>query len=118
MPVFLRLRWAAFRLVRSLRRSILHDENEWELDADTRGRPILTAGPFRIVIVPRSMRVFDAVHLYCDDVEVWLPIIARLRLRNAVRLFVLRHAVDGLPDADAKRQKHALARPERPTHSA
>jgi hypothetical protein len=105
MPVFLRVRWAAFRLVRALRRSILAGDEEWELDSDSHGRPLLTAGPFRIVIAPRAIRLFDAIHLYVDGVEVWLPILARLRLRNAVRWLVLQHARARLLDIEAQANK-------------
>ena len=101
--LFLRVRIAAFRLVRQLRRSLLNEEEpQWEIDSDTQGRPILTSGSFRILIVPRAVRLFDAVHLYCDDVEIWLPILARIRLRNAVRLLLLRHASDSLPESDTQ----------------
>lgn len=102
MPMFLRVRWIAFRLVRALRRSILSGDEDWELDADSRGRPLVAAGPFRIVIEPRAVRLFDAIHLYVDCVEVWLPIVARLRLRNAVRMLLLRHASDSLSMRDQK----------------
>ena len=97
--LFLRVRIAAFRLVRQLRRSLLDDEEQiWEIDSDPQGRPILTSGPFRILIVPRAIRLFDAIHLHCDDVETWLPILARIRLRNAVRLYLLRTALEELGD--------------------
>ena len=81
-----------------------------ELEADSRGRPILTAGSMRIVIDPRAVRLFDAIHLYVDGVEVWLPILARLRLRSAVRWFVLRHAAENFAEVEARRTRSTRTR--------
>ena len=109
--LFLRVRFAAFGLVRQLCRSLLQDEEQaWKFDSDTSGRPVLTSGSFRILIVPRAVRLLDAVHLYCDDVETWLPILARLRLRNAVRLYLLRTALDQLDDGEKSAAKSTRTR--------
>ena len=82
----------ARRLARQLRRSMLTERELWGIDADRQGRPVLSRGRFRIAIVPRNLRLFDAVHLFCDEVEVWLPLVARIRLRNAVRFIIARFA--------------------------
>lgn len=92
MPVFLQLRFKAMCLANAFRRSLLKQPELWTIDADRQGRPIVSAGPFRIMLVPRPVRVVDAVHLYFDDAEVWLPLVPRIRLRNAVRLLILRRA--------------------------
>jgi hypothetical protein len=96
MPIFIRLRLAAMRLARALRRSILEDTKQWEIDADRQGRACLTAGPFQIVVAPRAVRLFDALYVYCGGAEVWLPLWSRLRLRNAVRLVLAENAIEML----------------------
>ena len=94
MPVFIRMRLAAIRLAGALRRSILNERNVWEIDVDEAERTFVAAGPFRIVLVPRAVRLFDAVHVYCDEAEVWIPLWWRLRLRNAVRLLMAETALE------------------------
>jgi len=109
----LRVRWAGWRLVGRLRRELLSAAEEWELEAEEDGSPALTRGAFRIEIVPRAVRLLDAIHLYCDDVEVWLPLVPRIRLRNAVRLFLLRKASAGWGAGNAKREKSLRSRGQR-----
>ena len=82
------------QLARQLRRSMLTERESWAIDADRQGRPILSRGRFRIAIVPRNLRIFDEIHVFCDEVEVWLPLLPRVRLRNAARFIVLRYALD------------------------
>lgn len=96
MPVFFRMRIAAIRLARALLRSILGETKNWDIEVDEDGRPGLSAGPFRLVITPRAVRLFDALHLYCDGAEIWLPLWWRLRLRNAVRLVLAENALEML----------------------
>lgn len=100
MPVFIRVRLAAIRLARTVRRSILTEHKLWEIDADEAERPSISAGPFRLLVTPRAVRLFDALHLYCDGVEVWLPLWWRLRLRNAVRLVIAENALEMFDAAD------------------
>lgn len=100
MPVFIRVRLAAIRLARALRRSILDESKLWEIDAVESERPSIAAGPFRLVITPRSVRLFDALHVYCDGAEVWLPLLWRLRLRNALRLVIAEQALESFEKAD------------------
>jgi hypothetical protein len=100
MPVFVRMRFVAIRLARSLRRSILTERQLWEIDVDAAGCPQLVAGPFRVVIGPRPVRLLDALHVYCGGAEIWLPIVWRLRLRNAVRLVLVENALDMFASAD------------------
>jgi hypothetical protein len=105
MPVFIRMRLAAIRLARALRRSMLTQRKLWEIDADSEGRPCLSAGPFRVVIAPRTVRLLDALHLYCGGTEIWLPAVWRLRLRNAARLVILENALELLAASDLERQR-------------
>jgi hypothetical protein len=100
MPVFIRMRLAAIRLARALRRSILTERKLWEIDSDSMGRPCVMAGPFRIVIAPRAVRLFDALHVYCGRAEVWLPLLWRLRLRNTVRWLLADTALELFKSAD------------------
>ena len=118
MPVFIRVRLAAIRLARSIRRSILTETKLWEIDADEAERPSIAAGPFRLVITPRAVRLFDALHLYCDGAEVWLPLLWRLRLRNAVRLVIAENALEMFDKADltvSSKKARTMRRRERQT---
>jgi hypothetical protein len=47
------------------------------------------------VLEPRAVRVFDSIHLYYDDAEIWLPLLQRTRLRAATRLLLTRFAAQG-----------------------
>jgi hypothetical protein len=100
MPVFIRLRLVSVRLARALRRSILTERKLWEIDVDEDGNPFVAAGPFRVVITPRPVRLLDALHVYCGGAEIWLPIVWRLRLRNAVRLVLVENALEMFASAD------------------
>jgi len=119
MPIFIRLQLAAIRLARALRRSILDESKNWDIEVDEDGRPSLLSGPFRLVITPRSVRLFDAFHLFCDGAEIWLPLWWRLRLRSAVRLVLAENALEML-DAEepAKTSKPARAARRREKQSA
>jgi hypothetical protein len=112
MPVFIRLRLAAIRLARTLRRSILCETRNWDIEVDEDGRPGLSAGPFRLVITPRAVRLFDALHLYCEGAEIWLPLWWRLRLRNAVRFVLAENALETL-DAEKRTETAKPARTAR-----
>jgi hypothetical protein len=79
-------------LARKVRASLTEANGKWEIDADEDGRPRLTSGRFGIVLAPRAVRLFDAIHLYCEGAEIWLPFIARLRLRAAARYRLIRAA--------------------------
>ena len=100
MPVFIRLRLISVRLARALRRSILTEQTLWEIDVDENGCPLVAAGPFRVILAPRAVRLLDALHVYCGGAEVWIPLVWRLRLRNAVRLMIVQNAFDMLDSAD------------------
>ena len=92
MLPFIHARLEARRLTHRLRKSLIRQDDNWGIDADRMGRPILCTGHFRLVIVPRALRLFDAIHVFCDEAEVWLPLLPRLRLRAAVRYHLLRYA--------------------------
>jgi hypothetical protein len=114
MPVSIRMRLTAIRLARALRRSILTERRLWEIDVDAANCPLLSAGPFRVVVVPRAVRLLDAVHLYCGGAEVWLPLMWRVRLRNAVRLVLLENALELFESAGlAARRRNTNSAPLR-----
>jgi hypothetical protein len=91
MLMLIPVRAEARRLAREVRQSMLNEAGMWEIDADRQGRPIVSSG-FRVALVPRRIRLFDAIHLFCNEVEVWLPLVARIKLRNAARLLIVRFA--------------------------
>jgi hypothetical protein len=80
------------RLARKLRESLADPKEKWTVGADDEGRPTLSNGEFRIVLVPRAVRILDAVHVYHDEAEIWLPLVARLRLRGAARARLIQDA--------------------------
>jgi hypothetical protein len=92
MLPMVRARWDAHLLTRKLRRSLATLKDKWGIDADDQGRSMLSAGDFRIVLVPRAARLFDAIHLYAKDAEIRLPLMARIRLRAAARLRLIQDA--------------------------
>lgn len=94
------MRIVSIRLARALRRSILTERKLWEIDVDEAGNPFVAAGAFRVVIGPRPVRLLDALHVYCGGAEIWLPIVWRLRLRNAVRLVLVENALEMFASAD------------------
>jgi hypothetical protein len=60
------------------------------------------------MLAPRAVRLFDAVHLFCDDVEIWLPLLARVRLRSEARYFLTRFAGrEMLPSPDNRKDARA-----------
>src|SRR5262245_29594153 len=62
-------------LARKLRLSLAVPEDNWKVGTDAEGWPALSNRGFRIVLVPRAVRLFDAIHVYCDDAEIWLPLL-------------------------------------------
>jgi hypothetical protein len=118
MPVFIRMRLAAIRLARALRRSILLETKHWEIGVDEAERPSIAAGPFRLVIMPRAVRLLDAIHVYCEGAEIWLPLLWRLRLRTAVRLVLAENALEVFDAAKlevSRKQVRTARRRERRT---
>ena len=109
----IRARLDAYRLSRKLRKSLATREDKWKIDTDEEGRPTLSSGDFRIVLVPRAVRLFDAVHIYRDDVEIWLSLMARLRLRAAARSRLIRDANEHWtePEKKNKRARRRRAKP-------
>jgi hypothetical protein len=97
MFTFLQIRWSRRQVGRMLRRSILTHPERWKIEAAEGSLTSLVDREFRIVLEPRFIRVFDAIHVYCDDAEVWLPVMPRIRLRNAARWLLLRHAAGRRP---------------------
>lgn len=91
LPV-IRARWDAMLLTRELRRSLEEPKDRWRIDGDGEGETTLSRGEFKIEIVPRAVRVLDAIHLYRADAEIWLPLVSRIRLRAAARARLLEAA--------------------------
>src|SRR4051812_6415382 len=58
-------------LSRQLRKSLASPDDNWKIDTDEEGHPTLSNIGFRIVLVPRASRLFDAIHVYNDDAEIW-----------------------------------------------
>jgi hypothetical protein len=80
------------RLARKLRESLANPKDKWEVGANDDSRPTLSNGEFQVVLVPRALRILDAVHVYHNDAEIWLPLVARLRLRGAARARLIQDA--------------------------
>src|SRR4051794_19468805 len=93
LPI-IRSRWDAHRLARELRNSLASPDVDWKIGTDEDGDSMLSREDFRIVLTPRAARLFDAVHVYCDDAEIWLPLFARLRLRGAARWRLIHDAAE------------------------
>jgi len=91
LPV-IRARWDAHLLTRKLRQSLATPKDKWKIDADGEGHPRLSNGDLLIVLVPRAARLFDAIHLYEKDAEIWLPLVSRIRLRAAARVRLIQDA--------------------------
>lgn len=79
-------------LSRKLRQSLASPHHKWKVGTDEEGHPTLSSGDVRIVLVPRAVRILDAIHIYSHDAEIWLPLFARLRLRAAGRLRLIQEA--------------------------
>jgi hypothetical protein len=105
MLAFIRARCEARHLARHMRESMAEHRCEWCLSACG-----LTHGEFRIELVPRRFRIFDAVHVYFRKTEVWMPLIQRIRLRAHARWVIATrahynwneaHSCDGSGDCGA-----------------
>ena len=101
----IRVRRDARILSRKLRLSLAEPEDKWKVGTDEDGRPLLSNGNFRIVLVPRAARLLDAIHVYSEDAEIWLPLLPRLRLRAAARLRLIQDASEHLQDLDWKKSR-------------
>ena len=109
----IRARWEARVLARKLRDSLAAPDETWRVGADEDGKPMLSNANFRVVLAPRAARLFDAIHLYSDDAEVWLPLFARLRLRAAARWRLIHDASEHLPQAKRKKTPARRRRAQR-----
>ena len=98
----IRARRGASILSRKLLFSLAEPEENWKIGTGDEGQPALSMNGFRIVLVPRAVRLFDAVHVYSDNVEIWLPFLARLRLRAAARCRLIQDANDHWQDSAHK----------------
>jgi len=100
-------------LSRKLRKSLAEPDDKWKVGTDEEGHPTLSSGDIRIVLVPRAARILDAIHVYSDDTEIWLPLLARLRLRAAARLRLIQDATEHWdePDLRKRRPRRKRAKP-------
>jgi hypothetical protein len=89
---FIRVRLRGACVARKVRASIARNWS-WEQAGEVVGPhgrgTSLTRDGVLVTITPRRLRIFDRVNLYYKGGEVWLPLIARIRLRNAVRLYMI-----------------------------
>lgn len=109
----IRAHWNACKLSRTLRKSLSAPADKWKVGTDDEGNPTLSSGDFRIALVPRAARLFDAIHVYNGNAEIWLPLVARLRLRAAARSRLLQDANHHWTDP-AQKRKRARGRGTKP----
>jgi hypothetical protein len=109
----IRARWDAHRLSRKLRNSLATPSDNWKVETDDDDGPALAHGDFRIVLVPRGARLFDAIHVYSAGAEIWMPLMARLRLRAAARSRLL-HAANAQWSKPARKGARARRRRAKP----
>src|SRR3954467_7645232 len=110
----IRVRFDAHRLVRQLRKSLSGEPDKWKIGENDAGQPSLSKADFEIVLEPRTVRRLDAIHVYSDGAEIWLPLIARLRLRTAARLCLIENAREkAKPIANRSRPRKRTARQRR-----
>jgi hypothetical protein len=100
-----RSRWDAHRLARELRKSLASPVDNWKIMTDEEGHPMLSNNGFRIVLMPRAVRLLDAIHVYHEGAEIWLPLLARLRLRAAARSRLIQDASEHLQDSNLKKTR-------------
>jgi hypothetical protein len=98
----IRARIDARQLARKLRQSLATPKDKWKIDTDEEGHPTLSTGDFRIVLEPRAVRILDAIHVYHDDAEIWLPLLTRLRLRAAARSRLIQDASQDWEEPERK----------------
>jgi hypothetical protein len=102
---FVRMRFEASRLGRALGKSLVDDPDSWKIEGAKGDHATISDGTFKISVSARRLRILDSIHVSCDGAEVWLPLVARLRLRNAVRLFLARDGNDCLAGASRHRRR-------------
>jgi hypothetical protein len=110
LPI-IRSRMEARAFSRKLRKSLASPEEKWDVGTDDEGRPTLSKGNIRIVLVPRAARILDAIHVYSDDAEIWLPLLPRLRLRGSARLRLIQEATDRWQESKKPRTRRRPAKP-------
>ena len=118
MITLIRMRLAGAFLAKKLRRSLLVEINALEVSLEsgwktntphdslgsqepkltssiwlTAGMSRIATGPFTLMLVPRRIRVLDGLYVCWMGQEVWIPLIARIRLRAAVRLWLATAAI-------------------------
>jgi hypothetical protein len=112
LPV-VQARWDAMELTRQVRKSLLNPRHRWATSGDEDGNSVLSHGDFRIELVPRRARLFDSIHLYKNDAEIWLPLLSRIRLRAAARLRLIQQANKSAETLTSRRAPRASNRKRR-----
>jgi hypothetical protein len=92
-------------LSRQLRKSLASPDENWKIGTDEEGHPTLSNDGFLIVLMPRAVRLLDAIHVYHDGAEIWLPLLARLRLRAAARSRLIQDASEHWQDSNLKKTR-------------
>jgi len=106
----IRSRWDARKLSRTLRQSLADPNAKWKIAVDDEENPELSNGDFRIVLEPRAVRLLDAMHVYHDGAEIWLPLWTRLRLRAAARSRLIQDASDHIQELVMKKSPREKTR--------
>jgi hypothetical protein len=101
----IRSRRDARRLARELRDLLASPDEDWKVGTDEDGHPMLSKESFCIVLTPRTVRLLDAIHVYRDDAEIWLPLLARVRLRAAARWRLIHDASEDLQESKLKKSR-------------
>jgi hypothetical protein len=109
----IRSRWDARKLSRKLRQSLADPNAKWKIAVDDEGDPELSNGDFRIVLEPRVVRLLDALHVYHDGAEIWLPLWTRLRLRATARSRLIQDANDHIQELVIKKPRGERTRARR-----
>jgi hypothetical protein len=105
MLPMIRAHWDARNLSRKLRKSLATPQDKWKVDTNDEGQPTLSSGGIYITLVPRAARILDGIHVYSDDAEIWLPLLARLRLRAAARLRLIQDANEHWKEPKSKKTR-------------
>ncbi len=86
-----RARWRARLLVRTLIGKLSRPSDFALVDGDVIIKPVSDDEMAEIVtinIVRRRLRLLDSIYVRYCGLDIWLPLLARLRLRRAVRCVV------------------------------
>ncbi len=89
-------RRAARKLARKILASLASTPNEWKPCEDCDG--LHFRENIEIITVHRRFQVFDGIFITYQGVCIWVPLLARLRLRRAVRCVLAEKAITEFPE--------------------